>query len=45
MQHSPSEYRIEKYTPVPRKKVVTSIGLLRGGGLVGLAAWDTVITW
>ena len=45
MQHSPSDYRIGKYTSVPRKKVVTSVGLLRAGGLVGLPAWDTVITW
>ena len=45
MQHAPSDYRIGKYTSVPRKKVLTSIDLLQGGGLVGLAAWDTVITW
>jgi hypothetical protein len=44
MQHAPIDYRIEKYTSVSRKKVVTSIGLLKGGGLIGLAAWDTVIT-
>ncbi len=45
MQHAPMEYRIGKYTSVSRQKVVTSIGLLKSGGLAGLTAWDTVITW
>jgi hypothetical protein len=45
MKHAPIDYRIEKYTSISRKRVVTSIGLLKSGGLVGLAAWDTVITW
>ena len=44
-RHAPSEYQIEKYTSVSRRKVVTSIELLKFGGIVGLPAWDTVITW
>jgi hypothetical protein len=45
MQHAPSDYRIQKYAHVDREKIVTSIGLLKSRGLVGLATWDTVITW
>jgi hypothetical protein len=44
-QHAPNDYRIERYTSVPRNRIVTSIGLLKDGGLVGFAAWDTVIRW
>ena len=45
MRHAPIDYRIEKYASVPLKKVVSSIALLKNGGLTGLTAWDTVITW
>jgi hypothetical protein len=44
-QHAPVDYQIAKYTSVPRSRVVTSVGLLKDGGLVGLKAWDSVITW
>ena len=44
-QHAPNDYRIDKYTAVPRSKFVKSIELLKSGGLVGLTAWETVITW
>jgi hypothetical protein len=44
-RHAPIDYRIERYTSVSRKRVVSSLELLKTGGLVGLAAWDTVITW
>jgi hypothetical protein len=45
MRHAPCDYRIEKYTSVRREKILTSIALLRSGGLAGLSAWDTVVTW
>ena len=45
MRRAPAEYRIEKYASVSRNKVVTSIGLVKDGGLTGFAAWDKVITW
>ena len=42
---APDEYRIDQYAGVPKSRVVASIDLLKGGGLVGTEAWEAVIVW
>ena len=44
-QHSPTDYRIDRYLSLGRERIVESIYLLKSGGIVSLAAWDTVVTW
>jgi len=44
-QRSPTDYRIDKYASVSRERIRDSIGLLNEGGIVGLNAWDRVVTW
>jgi hypothetical protein len=45
MRRAPSEYRIEKFENVDKKRILASIRLLKSGGLVGADAWETVLTW
>jgi hypothetical protein len=44
-QHAPADYHIHRYLQASSDRIVTSIGLLKSRGIVGLTAWDTVVTW
>jgi len=42
---APGDYQIHRYIQVSQERIVTSIRLLKSRGIVGLMAWDTVVTW
>jgi hypothetical protein len=44
-RRAPSDYHIDKYTTVPKGRILSSVRLLKSGGLVGASAWETVVTW
>jgi len=44
-KRAPADYHIHRYVPMSSERFVKSIGLLKSGGIVGLTAWDTVVTW
>jgi hypothetical protein len=45
MRRSPSAYRIDKFVDIPKNRIISSICLLKSGGLIGADAWETVVTW
>lgn len=44
-RRSAPEYQIDDYVSVPKERLAKSIGLLKNGTLIGVEAWETVITW
>jgi hypothetical protein len=44
-RRAPDRYQIDKYSGVPKNRIIDSIGLLKSGGLIGADAWATVVTW
>jgi hypothetical protein len=45
MQRAPSAYQVDKYSDIPKRRILESIRLLKSGGLVGTHAWETSVTW
>lgn len=45
MQRAPTAYQIDKYANVSRDRIISSVRLLKSGGLVGADAWETVVSW
>ncbi len=45
MRRQQPEYHIHAYDDVQRNRIINSIRLLKGGGLVGFDAWETTVKW
>jgi hypothetical protein len=45
MRRAPSAYQIDKFDNITKSRILSSIRLLKNGGLVGADAWETVVRW
>jgi hypothetical protein len=45
MRRAPSAYQIGRFDNLTKDRLLSSIRLLRNGGIVGAEAWETVVRW